>query len=215
MNPEMLIGSLIRGAFASRGRRSRKAIGFLTGGRSAFLNTSTLLTAAGVVWGLIESSAGSQEQSPKRPESAVSGPVPAPPPIPRDPAEDAGRAADEEVPEPLLRLVRLTVSAARADGNMSREETDLILSHASRAGAAAWVEREVRNPKPLSEIASGINDPKVKADMYTLGYVIVRADEGISGAERIYLAQLANHLGLDREEASRLEREADAGIERE
>jgi len=41
----------------------------------------------------------------------------------------------------------------------------------------------------------------------------VRADEGVSGAERIYLAQLANHLGLEPETTARLEEETAARIE--
>ena len=35
--------------------------------------------------------------------------------------------------------------------------------------------------------------------MYVLAYSMVRGDEQPSGAERIYLAQLANLLGIDRE----------------
>ena len=49
--------------------------------------------------------------------------------------------------------------------------------------------------------------------MYTLGFAIVRADESVSGAERIYLAQLASHLGLDPETTARLEQEASARID--
>ena len=34
--------------------------------------------------------------------------------------------------------------------------------------------------------------------VYTLAFAIVRADEGVSGAERIYMAQLASQLALDK-----------------
>ena len=40
-----------------------------------------------------------------------------------------------------------------------------------------------------------------------LAFTIVRADETVSGAERIYLAQLAHQLGLDAATAARLEQD--------
>ena len=46
-----------------------------------------------------------------------------------------------------------------------------------------------------------------------LAFAIVRADEGVSGAERIYLAQLAHALGLDAAAAAALERETAAAID--
>ena len=66
--------------------------------------------------------------------------------------------------------------------------------------------------KRLAEIVSGVHDPQLRADLYTLAFTIVRADEGVSGAERIYLAQLAHHLGLDPATRDRLEQEAAAKI---
>jgi len=45
---ERLLGSLIGTTFGLRGKRFGRAHGFLTGGPSSFLNTSTLLTAAGL-----------------------------------------------------------------------------------------------------------------------------------------------------------------------
>ena len=45
---EQLMGSLIGGALGLRGKRHHRAHGFFTAGPSSFLNTSTLLTAAGV-----------------------------------------------------------------------------------------------------------------------------------------------------------------------
>ena len=45
---EQLLGSLIGTTLGLRGKRHGRAHGFLTGGPSSFLNTSTLLTAAGL-----------------------------------------------------------------------------------------------------------------------------------------------------------------------
>jgi uncharacterized membrane protein YebE (DUF533 family) len=46
-----------------------------------------------------------------------------------------------------------------------------------------------------------------------MAFAVVRADETVSGAERIYLAQLAHALGLDPAAAARIEKEAAARID--
>jgi uncharacterized membrane protein YebE (DUF533 family) len=48
--------------------------------------------------------------------------------------------------------------------------------------------------------------------MYALAVTIARADHGVSGAERIYLAQLAHQLGLDTASVGRLEAEVVARL---
>ena len=44
---------------------------------------------------------------------------------------------------------------------------------------------------------SGVSEPAQRATLYVLAYSMVRGDEQPTGAERIYLAQLANLLGID------------------
>jgi uncharacterized membrane protein YebE (DUF533 family) len=112
-----------------------------------------------------------------------------------------------------LRLVRLTISAARADGHLTDKERDAILEHARATGAEALVAQELDRVTPLGQIVAGVTDPQARADLYTLAFAIVRADEGVSGAERIYLAQLASQLALDGAETERLERETTARID--
>jgi uncharacterized membrane protein YebE (DUF533 family) len=60
---------------------------------------------------------------------------------------------------------------------------------------------------------AGVTDPQLKEQLYTLAFTIVRADESVTGGERIYLAQLANRLGFDAAAVSRLEAEAAARID--
>ena len=213
MDVEQLIGSLVQDALFSRKKRQQGAARFLTGGRNSFLNASTLLTAAGVVWGLIESSTASTAAPPAAPVQPAGAQTPTfPPPLPGQAASGVDSSNPAGMPDEVLRLVRLTVSAARADGELSAEETERIVNHARECGAEALVEPELLNPKPLAEIVSGVKDPQLRADLYTLAFTIVRADEGLSGAERIYLAQLAHHLGLDPATRDRLEQEAAAKI---
>lgn len=197
MNPEAILGSLIRGALLGSGKSSQGALRYLTGGRGSFLTASTVLAAAGVAWGLYEAA----RQPPSAPAASLPSAGGGVPPLPAPP-----------LPDDLLRLVRLAISAARADGDLSLTERGLILEHARQAGAEALLAPELQNPRPLGEIVAGVTDPGHRAEMYTLAYVVVHADEGVSGAERIYLAQLAHFLGLDPAATSRLEAEADAGV---
>jgi uncharacterized membrane protein YebE (DUF533 family) len=107
------------------------------------------------------------------------------------------------------------VSAARADGTLLPAERALILSHAREAGVDAVVEVELVSPRPLSEIVGGVSDEQRKRDLYVLAYAIVRADETVSGAERVYLAQLAHQLGLTPQVTSELEAATAAKIDAE
>jgi uncharacterized membrane protein YebE (DUF533 family) len=134
-------------------------------------------------------------------------------------AQGAGSAAvpplpgTVEAPADLLRLVRLTISAARADGELSEQERATIVEHARSVGADQLVDYEIRNPRTLSDIASGAGGQAAREEMYQLAFTVVRADEAVTGAERIYLAQLAHALGIDPATASRIEKEAAAAID--
>jgi uncharacterized membrane protein YebE (DUF533 family) len=104
----------------------------------------------------------------------------------------------------VARVIRLTVSAARADGTLTDAEKASILSHAERAGAESIVRQELARPTPLTTIVAGVTE-MARPELYRLAFTIVRADETVSGGERIYLAQLANALGITPEEAAALE----------
>lgn len=195
MRPEDLIGALLRGAVGGRGKRSRGASRFLTGGRGSLINAGTLLTAAGLAWGAYEAAT--------RKDEAAAPPTGAPPP----PLPVPG------LPPDVLRLVRLAIAAARADGRLTDEERASILEQARSVGAEAIVEREIQGPRPLAEIVAGVSDSNTREQLYVLAFTVVRADEGVSGAERIFLAQLAHALGLDPATTARLETEAARGID--
>jgi uncharacterized membrane protein YebE (DUF533 family) len=105
------------------------------------------------------------------------------------------------------------ISAARADGELGEQERERILREAREVGAEELVRRELDSPRPLGELVAGVADPELKQQLYTLAFVIVRADESVTGGERIYLAQLANRLGLDAAAVARLEAEAASRID--
>jgi len=194
VTPEDLIGAVLRGAVGGRGKRSRGASRFLTGGRGSLINAGTLLTAAGLAWGVYEAATREDEAAP---------PAGAPPP----PLPSSG------LPPDVLRVVRLAIAAARADGRLTDEERASILNQARSVGAEAVVEQEIQSPRPLAEIVAGVSDSNTREQLYVLAFTVVRADEGVSGAERIFLAQLAHALGLDPATTARLETEAARGID--
>jgi uncharacterized membrane protein YebE (DUF533 family) len=214
MDIERLIGSVIAGAVGAKGKQGRRAQGYLTGqrqggGLGSLITPGMLIGAAGLAWGLFETLKQQGSSAPPVPGSP--GPV-APPPLPGElPA--ASTAATPQLPPEALRLVRLAISAARADGTLSPAERGILLEHARAAGAEALVLQEIEQPRPLAEIVGGVADPAAREQMYGLAFGIVRADEGVSGAERIFLAQLAHRLALDPAAVARIESEAAAAID--
>jgi uncharacterized membrane protein YebE (DUF533 family) len=228
-----VLSIFLRGAMGSRGRkRARRAANFL-GGNKGFLSASTVLAAAGVAWGIYETlqAPGAQgAQGAPGTQGAAGAPgVAAPPSVPAAaqsapglptearPAEVGAMppVSESQSPYPadVLRVVRLAVSAARADGTLLPAERALILGHAREAGLDDVVEVELSSPRPLSEIVSGVTEHQHRRDLYILAYSMVRADEHVSGAERVYLAQLAHQLGLDPATVSQLEAETAAKID--
>lgn len=210
MDAEDILNEVIRGTLGGRRKRHRGTLGALAGGR--LLNARNLLTAAGLAWGVYEATRSQTTAAAPAPDpSPLPKPSATPPPIPSPTASAARPSASPD--DGLRRLVRLAISAARADGNLSLEERGRIQEQAERVGLGDDVAAELQQPRPLAEIVAGVGDPKLRADLYTLAFTIVRADETVSGAERVYLAQLAAKLGLPPEATARLEAEAVAQIE--
>lgn len=247
MDPANLLGALVRGALIGKPRkRGGKALRYLTGGGGGGLvNAATMVTAAGVAWGLFETwqnqqgqgqaagggqwGGGAQTATPMpayqaQPTSPVSQPpVPGtapmpgglqvPPPLPGTAPVAPAAAPAADIPPAILRMVRLTVSAARADGTLSGEERESILAQARTVGAEAFVLGELDRAAPLSDIVAGVTDSREKQALYTLAFSIVRADESVTGPERIYLAQLAALLGLDAAATAQLEQDTASRID--
>lgn len=215
-NPADVLSIVLRGTLGRSGRkRARKATHFLTGHRG-FLSTSAIMAAAGVAWGIYDTMKG--QNAPAAPgvppipnaPGAGFGTVPPVPPVPAVPTMPA---AFEAALDPVARVIRLAVSAAKADGTLSDSERAMILDRAREAGLESVVETELATTRPLAEIVRGVTDPQIKKDLYVLAFAIVRADETVSGAERIYLAQLAHQLGLDAASVTSLESETSANID--
>jgi uncharacterized membrane protein YebE (DUF533 family) len=207
LDAEDIVNGLIRGALSGRKKSWKRTGRAVRGG--GLINARTLLAAAGVAWGLYETGQSQQAQAASAPPP---GTPPAregrttPPPLP-------DTTAPGELPAPVLQLMRLMISAARADGELGPAERERILAEAREVGAEALVLREIESPRPLGEIVAGVTDPELREQLYTLAFTIVRADEAVAGGERIYLAQLAHRLSLDAATVSRLEAEVAARVD--
>ena len=109
-------------------------------------------------------------------------------------------------------MIRLAISAANADGAMNSAESAAVTLQAKESGAGASaeniIEQELRNRRPLAEVVAGVTDAAERATRYVLAFTVIRADEQVSGTERIYLAQLANLLDLDPQTVGELEKDA-------
>jgi len=214
-NPADVLSVVLRGTLGRSGRkRARRAAKFLTG-HGGFLSASTMIAAAGVAWGIYDTL-----------KTRNDGTVPAVPPVPGAPEVPFGQVppvpgippvagAFESAIDPVARIIRLAVSAAKADGQLSDQEKALIMDRAREAGLESVVETELGQTRSLADIVRGVTDPTMKNELYVLAFSIVRADESVSGAERIYLAQLAHQLGLDPAAVQALESETAKKIDSE
>src|SRR5688572_27244672 len=209
MNPDFLINGVLQSVLGGGGRKkSKRALRYLTRGHGSFwTNPTTLMTAAGLAWGVFDTlnnKSGDNSQwgggtAPANPGAQANrwgggaqslggqpGVNPNPgvtPPLP--PLPNIGGAAAAPVSDEALRIVRLAVSAASADGVMNDQERAAVVQQAQAAGVGDIVEREIANRRPLAEIVTGVSDPGERATLYVLAFTVLRADEQLTGAERI------------------------------
>jgi uncharacterized membrane protein YebE (DUF533 family) len=207
MDIERLLGSVLGGAVGSSKRRKSGITGSVVS--AGLRNPAAVLGIAGVAWGLYETWKSGQQAASPTPTTSGGPSVPpvVPPPIP-----GTGRQQEPALPVEALRVLRLTLSAARADGNLSAAEAEQILSEARSAGAEAVVHDEMQRNVPLTEILAGVTDPEHKRQLYRLAFTVVHADEGVSDTERLYLSQLASLLALDASNVGQIETETAAQL---
>jgi uncharacterized membrane protein YebE (DUF533 family) len=192
-----LLGAVLQGVFASRPRRSRRAQRFL--GSGGLINANTVLAAAGLAWGAYETwQRESEAGSPGAGQSGAGAGGSVVPPVPSVPkgAPLIGKAE---------RLVRIAVAAAHADGVFSPEERTSLAQQAKAAGATDQLAAALVTPSPLEQIVTGVTDPAEKATLYMVAFTVLRADEQVTGAERIFLARLASLLELSPSAAAKIE----------
>jgi len=167
--------------------------------------------------GLSPVSSGPSSRS-SEPLSSGRDSTPRPPPLPDSPPvsqETDSQVATSTGPDALRRLVALTIAAARSDGDLGEEEYGKILAAAREHGAEKLVQEELSNRRTIQEIVVGAMEPSFREHLYALAYGIVRADAGISAAERKWLREVALALDLDSQASARIEQETANKIDRQ
>lgn len=204
------------------GNRAGRGSSLLTGG--------TLLTAAGLVWGALESmqkstvaSSGAGDTAAAAgsptPRAVMSTPPPVPPPLPGTPAAAQGNttvppplpasgAAPMQDAATLLPLVQVAIAAARADGELTAEERAAIHEHAASVGLAADVDRAMAERPSLDAVTSAFTTDEQRQAAYALAYAVIHGDGEVSPGERMYLTQLGRLLRLSHDDIAIIERDA-------
>jgi uncharacterized membrane protein YebE (DUF533 family) len=103
-------------------------------------------------------------------------------------------------------FLRAMIAAAAADGHIDEGERARIVKGLSEAGidpqATSWLEGEMASPADVEELASGVNDPELAAQVYTAARIAIDPD---TIQEREFLRQLAEALDLDQTMRRRIE----------
>ena len=89
------------------------------------------------------------------------------------------------------------IAAAKADGEVSREESQKILGQMDTAGLSseekAFLLGEMSKPLNIEDVARLATSPEVAAQLYTASAIVV---DDANERERNYLGMLAQRLGL-------------------
>ena len=225
MRPEDVVGAVLRGVLVSRRKKASRTLRGM--GHGDLLSTRNILAAAAAAWGLYEAmqdGGRGAAGTPGQPPSPPTGPLPptpragageaasTPPPLPAPTRTPATVHADGLAPD-VVRLVRLLIAAARADGDLRPEEGALIARHAAEAGAEALVRTELQGQLDLADVVGSVSDAAAAAELYSLAFAVLRADEDVNGDERRWLEELEQLLGLDPPTARRLEEAVARGID--
>ena len=99
-----------------------------------------------------------------------------------------------------LLLIRAMITAANADGEISQDERQRVVSALDEAGAGPEerriVQHELDHPQPIDTLLQGVRDKETAEQVYMAS---VMAVGDVSEAERSYLHYLATRLKLDPE----------------
>lgn len=211
-NPSQQTGTAGGDTSSASGTSSRSSVGGspATGSGGIGSMVQDLINKVGAVAGSAASRPG-DETGGSRPgdDTAQSGPAQSDGTAP-EPTEDElrqdERAAESLSDEKALLLLRAMITAAYADGSLSNEEREGIMSHISEAGGdeedRRTMEREIADPKSLDELLAGVHDRETAEQVYLASSAAV---DGESDANRAYLENLRERLNLTDDEAEEID----------
>ncbi len=211
-NAEQLLGKVLSGVMGA-GSSHRKGKNSLLG---SLASGGGLMTAIGLGIGAYEilkekkqsqpTPPGYPAQPPPPPSAPAWGgstmpPPPPPPPLSAAPPPPvaAASASPKDTQELAIRMIRVMIAAAHADGTFDEEEEKAVLARL-RATDLSQEERmfildELHQPKTLAELTAGISDPSTAKTMYMLAASAIAID---SPGERAWLDNLAASLSISK-----------------
>lgn len=204
LNPERLLGALIRqglGSNRARSRRSRRPAGLLGGLVPGGLKGAVGLGMIGVAVAAFDHFM-EKNRTVSTPAGATAPPGfagqgrSAPPPPPPSPD-----------PRAML-LVRAMVLAAAADGEVDADERAAILSRLQEVGLSsedrAFVAHELDTPASPESLFRQVDSPELARQVYAVSLLAIDVDHP---AESAYLEFLRRRLGLDEETVASIQEE--------
>jgi uncharacterized membrane protein YebE (DUF533 family) len=212
---ERLLGKLINetiGRSTTTGNIASESGGIM----DALTSSGGLMTAIGLGVGAFEILKQQKEkaaatQSAPPPPPGTPGTAPTPPPPPGDQAAAPPPLGTASAPPALggspvvkqpaqnlaLRMIRVMIAAAHADGILDVAEEKAILDKMRGADLSGeekmFILDELHHPKTLAELADGITDPATAKTMYMLAVSAIEID---TEAERTWLNELGSSLSL-------------------
>lgn len=134
---------------------------------------------------------------------AAAAPAAAPTGQPAPVAPEEIEAVTDPATERLI--LRAMISAAKADGQIDRQEMQAIAGHLSGEGVTdaerQFVLDEIARPLDLASLAAEVKSPAVAAEVYLASLLAIDID---TEEERQYLRDLARAIGLDAGTVQRL-----------
>lgn len=186
----------------------------------SFSSGAGLMTIIGLGAGAFEILKDQKEQKssesiaapapPAIPSGSQATGAPPPPPLPgatqAPPVPSAGGQEETEGDDLALRLIQVMIAAAHADGTLDESEEKAILDRLRGAELNSeektFLLDELHQPKPLTELTHGIDDPSVAKTMYMLAVATIKVD---TETERNWLNELADQLVITPEVRSLIE----------
>ena len=179
------LGALAGALLGGGGSATRGALG---GGAMALLGSLALEALRGL-------------SPPSTDDASASGPAELPLGL-RNPANTAEESVLESKAMVILPSM---IQAAKSDGQIDAVEQQRILGKLEEAGASAAVQEFVRaemaRPLDLTALLREVTNPQMAAEVYAASLLAIEVD---TPAERTYLHQLAQGLGLDEGAVQRL-----------
>lgn len=219
-NPERLLGGLLRSGM----RRGRGMGSLMTGGAALgllgvameaaehFMNRNQGGAATGTLGGNIGGTPGGTPPTAPPPQTPRSGSPPPPPPgryassppPPPPGAEDGSGTSQNDA----VLLIRAMIAAANADGVIDAQERAQILDKLKTVSLSEkdrqFIVHELLDPKDVDTIVTEVSSGDLARQVYMVSLAAIEVD---TDAERDYMRQLAEKLGLQPAQTDEIHRQ--------